>query len=127
MAPREIRRREFLKIAGGAAALAAGGPLLRTASAAQAAAQSPPAAAGKRPLGKTGFTVSTVGFGAMTTRDPEVIRFAVAERGVDYVDTAECYMGGENERIVGRALKGIRDKVELATKVQIADPETMIR
>ena len=127
MAPRETSRREFLKIAGGAAAMAAGGPLLRAASAAPAGPQSPTAAAGKRPLGKTGFTVSTVGFGAMTTRDPEVIRFAVTERGVDYVDTADCYMGGENERIVGRALQGIREKVVLATKVHIAAPDQMIR
>jgi hypothetical protein len=63
----------------------------------------------------------------MTTRDPEVIRFAVTERGVDYVDTADCYMGGENERIVGRALQGIRDKVVLATKVHIAAVDQMIR
>ena len=77
-------------------------------------------------MGKTGFRVGTVGFGAMTTRDPEVIRFAV-ERGVDYVDTADCYMGGKNERIVGRALAGIRDKVVLATKVHIAPVDQMIR
>jgi len=62
----------------------------------------------------------------MITRDPEVIRFAV-ERGVDYIDTADCYMGGENERIVGRALAGIRDKVVLATKVHIAPVDQMIR
>jgi aryl-alcohol dehydrogenase-like predicted oxidoreductase len=55
-----------------------------------------------------------------------VIRFAV-ERGVDYVDTADCYMGGENERIVGRALAGIREKVVLATKVHIAPVDQMIR
>jgi aryl-alcohol dehydrogenase-like predicted oxidoreductase len=90
------------------------------------AAPAPAAAPPKRPLGTTGFTVSTVSFGAMTTRDPEVIRFAVA-RGVDYVDTADCYMGGENERIVGRALAGIRDKVVLATKVHIASVDRMIR
>jgi len=77
-------------------------------------------------LGKTGFQVGTVGFGAMITRDPEVIRFAV-DRGVDYVDTADCYMGGENERIVGRALAGIRDKVVLATKVHIGPVDQMIR
>jgi aryl-alcohol dehydrogenase-like predicted oxidoreductase len=127
MPPRETSRREFLKIAG-AAGLAAGAPLLRgaTADAVPAAPSSPPRAAEKRPLGKTGFTVSTVGFGAMTTRDPEVIRFAV-ERGVDYLDTADCYMGGENERIVGRALQGLRDKVVLATKVHIAPVDRMIR
>jgi aryl-alcohol dehydrogenase-like predicted oxidoreductase len=128
MAPRKTSRREFLKIAGTAAGIAAGAPLLRSASAELAATPSPPAGAPeKRPLGKTGFTVSTVSFGAMTTRDPEVIRFAVTERGVDYVDTADCYMGGENERIVGRALQGLRDKVVLATKVHIAAVDQMIR
>lgn len=127
MTVRGTSRREFLKFAGTAAGVAAGAALLRRAPAEAApASPSPPPAAEKRPLGKTGFTVTTVGFGAMTTRDPEVIRFAV-ERGVDYVDTADCYMGGENERIVGRALKGLRDRVVLATKVHIAAPEQMIR
>ena len=42
------------------------------------------------------------------------------------MDTADCYMGGENERIVGRALEGIRDKVTLATKVHIAPVERMM-
>src|SRR5512139_2971468 len=128
MAPRKTSRRAFLKIAGAAAGFAAGAPLLRSASAEPATTPSPPAGAPeKRPLGKTGFTVSTVSFGAMTTRDPEVIRFAVTERGVDYVDTADCYMGGENERIVGRALKGIRHKVVTPTKVHIAAPDQMVR
>jgi aryl-alcohol dehydrogenase-like predicted oxidoreductase len=117
-------RREFLGMMGAAAGAAAAPCLAREAV---AAPPPPPAEPGKRPLGTTGFTVSTVGFGAMTTRDPEVIRFAVAERGVDYIDTADCYMGGENERIVGRALSGIRDKVVLATKVHIAPVEQMIR
>jgi len=79
----------------------------------------------KRPLGKTGFQVGTIGFGAMTTRDPEVIRFAI-DRGVDYVDTAARYMNGENERIVGRALAGLREKVVLATKVKIGTVDEMI-
>lgn len=124
----ETSRRGFLKIAGAAAGLAAAGPLLRSASAASpspAAPSAQPPGAEKRALGTTGFRVSTVSFGAMTTRDPEVIRFAV-DRGVDYVDTADCYMGGENERIVGRALAGIRDKVVLATKVHIAPVDQMI-
>jgi len=126
---RETSRRGFLKIAGAAAGLAAAGPLLRSASGASPSAAVPsprPQGAEKRALGTTGFRVSTVSFGAMITRDPEVIRFAV-ERGVDYVDTADCYMGGENERIVGRALAGLRDKVVLASKVHIAPVDQMIR
>jgi aryl-alcohol dehydrogenase-like predicted oxidoreductase len=63
----------------------------------------------------------------MLTRDPEVVRYAV-EKGVDFVDTADCYMGGENERIVGRALSGgLRKKVVLATKVHVSDVATMVR
>jgi len=110
-----------------AAGVAAAGAAPVGSPGAFAALSPPPGEPGKRPLGNTGFTVSTVSFGAMTTRDPEVIRFAMADRGVDYVDTADCYMGGENERIVGRALSGIRDKVVLATKVHIAPVEEMIR
>ncbi len=40
---------------------------------------------------------------------------------------ADCYMGGENERIVGRALKGARNKVILATKVHIGPVDQMMR
>jgi len=120
-------RREFLRMMGVAAGVAAAGAASGTGKDAFAAPAPPAGGAGKRPLGKTGFTVSTVSFGAMTTRDPEVIRFAVTDRGVDYVDTADCYMGGENERIVGKALEGIRDKVVLATKVHIAPVDQMIK
>jgi aryl-alcohol dehydrogenase-like predicted oxidoreductase len=79
-----------------------------------------------RTLGKTGIRVRTVGVGAMTTREADVIRYAV-DHGANYVDTADCYMRGENERIVGRALRGVRDKVVLASKVHIMDVPGMIR
>lgn len=69
-----------------------------------------------RILGKTGLKVTTIGFGAMRTSEPAVIRKAV-DMGINYFDTADCYMGGNNEKIVGEALKGVRDKVILATKV----------
>jgi uncharacterized protein len=69
-----------------------------------------------RTLGRTGLKVSVVGFGAMLTPEPEVIRLAI-ERGVNYVNTARKYMGGKNEDTVGKAVKGVRDKVFIATKV----------
>ncbi len=119
-------RRDFLRMMGATAGVAAGATLPGIPPKAAGATSPSPGNPDRRPLGKTGFQVGTVGFGAMTTRDPEVIRFAV-DRGVDYVDTADCYMGGENERIVGRALAGIRDKVVLATKVHIAPVDQMIR
>lgn len=119
-------RRDFLRMMGAAAGAAAGAGLPGIPPDASGASGPTLALPEKRALGKTGFRVGTVGFGAMTTRDPEVIRFAV-DRGVDYVDTADCYMGGENERIVGKALAGIRDKVILATKVHNAPVDQMIR
>src|SRR5450759_2540210 len=93
-------RRDFLRMMGAAAGVAVSATLPGIPPSASAATSPSPGALEKRALGKTGLQVGTIGFGAMTTRDPEVIRFAV-DRGVDYVDTAARYMGGENERIVG--------------------------
>ena len=118
-------RRDFLRMMGAAAGVAVGATLPGIPPNASGATGPSPGTLEKRSLGKTGLQVGTIGFGAMTTRDPEVIRFAV-DRGVDYVDTAARYMGGENERIVGRALAGVRDKVVLATKVKIGTVDEMI-
>jgi predicted aldo/keto reductase-like oxidoreductase len=68
-----------------------------------------------RTLGRTGLKLSVVSFGAMLTPEPEVIRAAV-EQGVNYIDTARKYMGGKNEEIVGKAVRGLRDKVYIASK-----------
>ncbi len=122
-----IDRRDALKLLVAAAAAIAARPAVRAAESHASDAASPAAGAGeKRPLGKTGITVPTIGVGAMITREAEIIRYAV-DRGATYVDTADCYMGGENERIVGRALKGVRNKVVLASKVHIAPVDQMIR
>jgi hypothetical protein len=68
-----------------------------------------------RILGRTGLKITVVGFGAMQTPEPEVIRAAI-EQGVNYIDTARKYMGGKNEEIVSKAVKEVRDKVFIATK-----------
>jgi len=69
----------------------------------------------KRKLGKTGLEVSEVAFGCMITSDQSVIERA-ADLGVNLFDTARGYQGGNNERLVGAALKGRRDKVLISTK-----------
>ena len=88
-----------------------------------------------RTLGRTGLKLSVVSFGAMLTPEPEVIRAAI-DQGVNYIDTARVYMGGRNEEIVGRAVRGVRHKVYLATKTRpesstkadiIRDVETSLR
>ena len=70
-----------------------------------------------RTLGRTGLKITVVSFGAMLTPEPEVIAMAF-DHGVNYVDTARRYMNGLNEEIVGKALKGIRNKVYVATKIR---------
>lgn len=68
-----------------------------------------------RTLGRTGLRVSAVGMGCMITSDPSVIQRA-ADLGINYFDTARDYQSGNNERMVGAALKGRRDKVLISTK-----------
>jgi len=59
--------------------------------------------------------VTTVGFGCMITSDGSVVERA-ADLGITYFDTARGYMQGNNERMVGAALKGKRNQVTLSTK-----------
>ncbi|MEV0981981.1 aldo/keto reductase [Streptomyces sp. NPDC049915] len=78
-----------------------------------------------RVLGKTGIEVSThclgtMMFGAVGNPDHEDsarIIHAALDAGINFVDTADMYSAGECEEIVGKALKGRRDDVVLATKV----------
>jgi aryl-alcohol dehydrogenase-like predicted oxidoreductase len=78
-----------------------------------------------RPLGHTGVEVSnlclgTMMFGAWGNPDHDDstrIIHAALDAGVNFVDTADVYAGGESEQIVGKALRGRRDDVVLATKV----------
>jgi len=78
-----------------------------------------------RTLGGTGIEVSvhclgTMMFGAVGNPDHEDsarIIHAALDLGINFVDTADMYSAGESEEIVGKALKGRRDDVVLATKV----------
>jgi predicted aldo/keto reductase-like oxidoreductase len=77
-----------------------------------------------RVLGRTGARISVLGYGAMQCSDVAAIRFGI-DMGISYIDTADCYMGGRNEKFVGRAIAGVREKVFVATKVHIAREERM--
>jgi predicted aldo/keto reductase-like oxidoreductase len=70
-----------------------------------------------RTLGKTGLKVTSLGFGCMITSDGSVIARA-ADLGITYFDTARSYSGGNNERMVGAALKGKRNQITLSTKTE---------
>lgn len=77
-----------------------------------------------RTLGKQGVKVSRLCLGTMmfggATGEAESIRIIhrALDAGINFVDTANMYNGGESERIVGKALQGRRDQVVLATKVK---------
>jgi len=72
-----------------------------------------------RTLGKTGLKVTTVGFGCMITSDGSVVERA-ADLGITYFDTARGYQQGNNERMVGAALKRKRNQIVLSTKSHAA-------
>jgi methylglyoxal reductase len=79
-----------------------------------------------RPLGKSGIEASVVGFGAWAIggwmwggtkkNDPEGAIRAAVDHGITLIDTAPMYGYGRSEELVGHALKGLRDRVVLATK-----------
>ena len=79
----------------------------------------------KRQLGRTGIEVSALGLGLMSlsgvygnANDDEsigVIHYAI-DRGMTFLDSADMYGWGHNETLLGKALKGRRDKVIVASK-----------
>src|ERR671911_344717 len=77
-----------------------------------------------RTLGRTGMKVTPLCLGAMMFGEwgnpdhDESIRIihAALDAGINFIDTADVYSAGESEEIVGKALKGRRDEVVLATK-----------
>ena len=79
-----------------------------------------------RTLGRTGLTLSAIGYGAMglshgygaatDTEQAKALLRAAVERGVTFFDTAQIYGPFTNEEVVGEALAPFRDRVVIATK-----------
>lgn len=79
----------------------------------------------RRALGKGDLQVPAIGVGCMSlsgvygaaedAASEDLIRYAV-DRGINHLDSADMYGWGQNEEVVGRAIKGRRERVVLATK-----------
>ena len=81
-----------------------------------------------RRLGSSGPEISVIGYGAWeaggadwgpNVSEDSVIEaiHAAMDAGIDWIDTAEVYGDGVSETLVGRAVAGRRDEVQIATKV----------
>ena len=88
-----------------------------------------PPALGTRTLGRTGLTVSAQGLGCMgmsqmygaADREESIATIHRAlDLGVTFLDTADVYGSGHNEELVGEAIAGRRDEVQLATKFSLS-------
>jgi predicted aldo/keto reductase-like oxidoreductase len=116
-----ITRKEFLKISAagllGVGLLGKAPPLLAKPQEAQT--RKIPE---YRILGRTGIKVSAVGFGASRTLEPSLVKGAL-ETGINFVDTGRRYFRGQHEVMVGKVIKGIRQKVIIQSKMRIRPAE----
>jgi predicted aldo/keto reductase-like oxidoreductase len=78
----------------------------------------------KRILGKTGWEISIIGFGAiklplLSQKECDVLLNRAIDGGINFVDTADCY--GDSEEKIGRALRQRRKEFYLSTKIDERD------
>jgi len=78
----------------------------------------------KRTLGKTGWELSVISFGAIklpliSPKESEILLNKAIDEGINFVDTADCY--GDSEEKIGLALRGRRNEFYLATKIDERD------
>ncbi len=117
-----INRRRFIKTS---AMMALGTQLPCSVLFAQDAKQGAEQAAGPRRirkgsmhyrrLGRTGMMISEISMGGSPVPSEPVFARAI-EMGINYVDTSQNYMNGNSERVIGKRIKGRREKFYVATK-----------
>jgi len=117
-----ISRRRFIKT--GSAILAGSAWSLTQAQETKQATEQVEKIKQYRILGRTGFKVSDIGMGGTRNRESNVFRYAY-DKGINYFDTAERYIGGQSEKILGDVLKHMdRKKIFITTKLHVDEEET---
>ena len=88
----------------------------------------------QRHLGKQGLAVSVIGLGCLgmtgtygkaDEKESILTIHRALELGINYLDTADAYGPFKNEELVGKAIRGSRDQIILATKfgsIRSSDP-----
>ena len=118
---KKVDRRSFLRL-GAVTGLAAGMPVKAAVDASpsslSSSSASSPGVKHYVRLGRTELKVSDISFGSFPLRygEEHVVHHAM-NQGINYFDTAESYGDGTSETVLGRALKGKRDQVYVATKI----------
>ncbi len=83
-------------------------------------------------LGRTQLRVSEIGYGGGRVRpdsdEGQLIRMLhhAFDLGLNFIDTAPTYGGGASETIIGKAIKGRRERCIVATKTEAFDPQGII-
>ena len=75
-----------------------------------------------RAVGNTGILVSPLCFGAPRTNEESLIKYAL-EKGINFIDTGRAYGNGNNEKLVGKAISGIRGNVVIQSKIKLEEHE----
>jgi aryl-alcohol dehydrogenase-like predicted oxidoreductase len=74
------------------------------------------------PLGKTDITVSRLCFEASLPANGKLLEYAI-QNGINLIDTARTYGNGNNEKIIGSVISGIRKDIIISTKIKIGYEE----
>ncbi|MBN2244448.1 MAG: aldo/keto reductase, partial [Candidatus Aminicenantes bacterium] len=72
----------------------------------------------KRTLGRSGIQAAALGYGAARSMEPALL-LAALDQGINFIDTGRSYFNGNNERMIGEALKGIRKEMIIQSKMRI--------
>jgi uncharacterized protein len=118
-----INRRKFIRNTGLIGAGLAGAPLIAAATEKPIAALNEKGSMIYRTLGRTGIQLPIVSMGVMNASIPNLVKEAW-NQGIRHFDTAWVYQNGNNELMVGKAMKELkvkRDELTIATKIVIDD------